>query len=294
MFAVTAPRAIALAALAVVPAAQAELIYATTLQGTLISFDSASPNNILSGIAIQGLDSNEQVMGIDFRPATGELYALGSFSNLYTLDIGSGIATQVGGPNPFAPALNGSAFGFDFNPTVDRIRVTSNANQNLNVSPFDPNNAVNGVLNQGTLTYNAADANFGADPNITHSAYTNNFAGATTTTLYGIDAGLDTLVTQVAATGVLTTVGSLGLDIGELGGFDISGASGLAFAALLRADSSVSELYSINLATGSASLVGEIGGGNIITSMTVIIPAPGSLALFAGAALGGRARRRRE
>jgi len=293
MSAFIAPRAIALAALVVVPAARAELIYATTLQGTLINFDSASPGAILGGLAIQGLEANEQILGLDFRPATGQLYALGSFSNIYSRDVGSGFATQVGGPNPFAPALSGSAFGFDFNPTVDRIRVTSNANQNLNVSPFDPNNAVNGVLNQGALAYHAADANFGADPNVVHSAYTNNFAGATTTTLYGIDAGLDTLVTQVAATGVLTTVGSLGLNIGELGGFDISGSSGIAFAALLRADASTSELYTINLATGSANLVGEIGGGNIITTMTVIIPGPGGLAALAAAALAGRTRRRR-
>jgi hypothetical protein len=59
---------VALAALAGV--AQAELAYAVTQNQTLISFDTASPDALESGLAISGLMSNEQIHGIDFRPAT--------------------------------------------------------------------------------------------------------------------------------------------------------------------------------------------------------------------------------
>jgi hypothetical protein len=38
------------------------------------------------------------------------------------------VATQVGSGTFLVP-LQGSSFGFDFNPTVDRIRIVSDANQ---------------------------------------------------------------------------------------------------------------------------------------------------------------------
>ena len=53
----------------------------------------------------------------------------------------------------------------------------------------------------------------GCSPNVTASAYTNNFAGATTTTLYGIDTNLDILVTQGNNTGTLGTIGPLGVNV---------------------------------------------------------------------------------
>src|SRR5262245_2555880 len=66
--------------------ARAALVYGVSLSNTLFSFDSADPTTLLSGAAISGLASNESVRGIDFRPADGQLYALGSFGRIYTLN----------------------------------------------------------------------------------------------------------------------------------------------------------------------------------------------------------------
>ena len=71
------------------------------------------------------MPAGEEVLGVDFRPATGQLYALSSASKIYTLNLGTGLATMVGAA-PFATPLSGTSFGFDFNPTVDRIRIVSN------------------------------------------------------------------------------------------------------------------------------------------------------------------------
>lgn len=269
-------------------AANAEIVWATTQQGFLISFDSATPGTIISGVGISGMQANETVLGIDFRPATGEMYALGSFSRLYQLNQSTGAATQVGGQ--FSTMLNGSNFGFDFNPTVDRIRVVSNANQNLRLNPNT--GAVASV--DGSLAYAMGDSGFGMDPDGVHAAYTNNFAGATSTTLYVLDTDRDVLARQAPPNdGVLNTIGFLGANIGELGGFDISGATGSAFVAVRDIGLSTSTFWSIDLATGQAMMVGQIGGGEIITAMALRnVPTPATATLL-GLGLLGVGRRRR-
>ena len=77
------------------------------------------------------------------RPAGRQLIALTNRSRLYSVQRTRAIATPIGA-NPFMPALAGSAFGFDFNPTVDRIRVVSGSGQNLRLTIQAPPN--DGVL----------------------------------------------------------------------------------------------------------------------------------------------------
>lgn len=266
--------------------ANAEIVYAVTDTQNLVTFDSDDSSNLLSGVAISGLAQNEQLRGIDFRPATGELYALGSFNNLYTVNTMNGSASLVGTGN-FIPAMNGSSFGFDFNPVIDRIRVVSDANQNLVLNPND------GTATQVTsLFYAAGDANDGMDPNIVGSAYTNSFAGTASTQLYGIDSALDVLVTQANSAGTLETVGSLGVDVNDTLSFDISGSSGIAFASVQSDDFSRSTFWMIDLGSGAATSLGEIGGGARITSIAVT-PAPASLALLGMTSIAGLRRSRK-
>lgn len=262
-----------------------ELVYGVTSDQTLVTWDSQTPGAILTGIAISGLAANESIRGIDFRPFNGKLYALGSFSNLYTINPSTGQATPVGAGS-FSPGLSGSAFGFDFNPTIDRIRVVSDANQNL---VLHPDLATSAAFTP--VFYNAGDPNSGKDPNIVGSAYTNSFQGATSSQLFGIDTGLDILVKQANSLGTLDTVGPLGADITTLVGFDISGGSGLAFAASLEAGESKSMFWTIDLGTGLAWPIGEIGGGSLVSAIAVV-PAPSAAMTLALGGL-GLARRRR-
>src|SRR6185436_7807419 len=200
----------------------------------------------------------------DFRPASRQLFGLGSTSRLYTINVATGAATVVG--TQFTTLLNGTAFGWDFNPTVDRIRVTSQADQNMRLNPN--NAAIAGI--DSTLAYAALDANAGANPSIVGNAYTNNFVGATTTTLYDIDSNLDILTTQNPPNnGTLNTVGPLGFNTSDLVGFDISRASSIAFASLTAPAAATSSLFTINLTTGAATLVGTIGGGVTIQGIAV-------------------------
>ena len=209
--------------------------YGTDNANNLLIFDLTAPGFAVTR-PITGLQAGESVLGIDMRPATGQLYALGSSSRLYTINMSSGAASAVG-TVPFAPLLSGTSFGFDFNPTVDRIRVVSNTGQNLRL---DPNTglvvAVDGPLNPGT-------------PAVSSAAYTNNFVGTTTTTLYVIDANTDKLYIQTPPNnGTLIEVGSLGINIGAANGFDIGGRSGKAYG--LFSIGSLTKLYTLDLTTG--------------------------------------------
>ena len=82
-----------------------ETIWGVTDNQFLVSWDSSNPGDFTFGTAISGLQTNEQILGIDFRPANNELYAIGSSNRLYTIDI-SGVATQVG--PAFGTGLDGS------------------------------------------------------------------------------------------------------------------------------------------------------------------------------------------
>ena len=217
--------------------------FGVTTTNQLVSFNTTTPGTVTVVGPITGLQAGENILGIDTRPATGELYGLGSTSRIYRIDKGSGVATAVGAP--FTPALNGTNFGFDFNPTVDRIRIVSDTRQNLRANPNDGTVIVDGTLNPGA-------------PSVTAAAYFNNYAGATSTILYVIDTANDTLYQQNPANdGTLLAVGSLGVDATGVNGFDYSSGDNTALAAL--SVNGVSGIYRIDLVLGTATFIGAVG-----------------------------------
>nr|WP_169521653.1 DUF4394 domain-containing protein [Spirosoma spitsbergense] len=194
---------------------------------------------------LTGLQSGETLFGIDMRPATGQLFAMGSTGRVYAINMGNGAATAIG--DPISPALEGSDVGFDFNPTVDRIRIVTNTGQDLRYNPLTNGVTIDGRLNPG-------------NPVVTGAAYTNSFAGATTTTLYDIDTRTSGMLFRQNPPndGTLVPVGPLNVAIEGGNGFDIGGMSGVGYA-MMRADK-VDRLYTINLMTGLATEVAPLAG----------------------------------
>lgn len=254
----------------------AEQIIALTTSNQIITFDSATPGTTAAPIVITGLLAGETIVGIDRRPVDGTLLGVSSGNRMYLINSTTGVATQVGADGAFT--LNGQSFGLDFNPTVDRIRVTSNTEQNLRLNPNNGSLAATDTLlafDNTTGDGDPIDPNAGANPNIVGSAYINNFAGASATTLYGLDSGLNILVTQDPPNaGTLNTVGSLGVDFNDNVGFDVSGLTGIAYAVLQPAGANFSSLYTINLTTGAATLVGQVGTGFILNGLAAPVGAP--------------------
>jgi hypothetical protein len=238
--------------------AQPELVYATN--GSSITRFMSNSLGTTTTVPLTGLQSGETLVGIDLRPSSQTLYGVGSTSRVYTINPLTGAAVQVGTAGAFT--LNGTAFGTDFNPLVDRVRQVSNTEQNLRLNP-----------NDGTLTN--ADTALNPAGNVVGVAYSNNFPGASATTLYGIDSALRTLLLIGSINGTpnspnccqITTVGSLGLgtNLNEAIGFDISGLTGAAYASITTGG--ISRLYSINLNTGAATLQSSNGGASALARL---------------------------
>ncbi|MBM0740064.1 DUF4394 domain-containing protein [Phormidium sp. CLA17] len=271
------------------------------LQNNLVFFDSNTPGTVTGKVAVTGLQTGESLVGIDYRPSTSGLFGVGSTSRVYSINTATGAATAVGAA-PFSPGLSGNAFGVDFNPVPDLIRVTSNAGQNLRLSPVTGAQAANSP--DALLAFAAGDVNFGRPANVVAAAYANNIAGVTATTLYGIDPLLNVLVRQGSLnfqagnpntpvspnTGRLFTVGSLGVALGtNLVGFDIFTQNGtdIAFA------TAGSNLYNIDLSSGAATLLGEIGDGSNLQGVAAV-PEPTTIigSVIGGGILALKRRRR--
>lgn len=59
------------------------------------------------------------------HPQNGQVFALASTSRLYGVDLGRGTVYDIGNGTSFTPLLDGTAFGMDFNPTVERLHIRS-------------------------------------------------------------------------------------------------------------------------------------------------------------------------
>ncbi|MBC8087679.1 MAG: DUF4394 domain-containing protein [Phycisphaerae bacterium] len=250
----------------------------------LVRFDPTTPGSV-STLGPTGA----RLTGIDFRPATNALYGYDG-NQLYIVNQITGVAALA-----FDVGNTTGNAGFDFNPVVDRIRVVDAGGTNLRL-----NQITGGTTTDMPYTFASGDVNFGRRPSFTAVAYTNSDTDAATgTTLYGIDSNLGQLITISNPNGgSISTVGSLGIGaFSTITGFDIFTRGGVntAFFAATSVGATASQLYTIDLTTGSATLVGGIGADNMVEGLAITaVPEPGTWAMLAiGLAAVAVAKRRK-
>jgi len=243
--------------------------HAYALSGsTLVSFNPATPS-VGTSIPVTGLVAGQTLVGIDVRPTNGLLYGLDvnaatDTATLYNISVLTGVATIVGS---FGPALGldlpASGYGFDFNPlpVADRIRVTTDTGLNFRVNP-----------NNGSLT--AIDTAISGASDISGVAYTND--GTNVTTLYTLDSISDQLMIQGGPGGNPNPNGGAQNPVGPVGVGDFSTANGFDIPpgvdsglALLTHGGAV-QLYSINLATGAGTLIGNFPPGTSASGLAIL------------------------
>ena len=217
----------------------------------------------MSDVALTGLAVNEYLAGLDFRPATGQLYAVTRFntmSRVVTIDTDTGAVASVG--SVLSQPLN-EAYGMDFDPVSDTIRLVDWRENNIRINPDD--GAIIGT--DFDLAYVPGDPGIGHNPDIVHIAYDRSISCTGTTTLLGLDFQYDVLVRiggfdgePSANTGALTSIGPMGITtFTQNGGFDIDSETGSAFAVVPI--QSNYRLYRIDLTSGAAALIGSVNGG---------------------------------
>ena len=226
----------------------------------VVGFNTSNPGTILFDHPIIGVVAGESIRGIDYW--NGTVYALGSAGNLYSLDYNTGQATRIG--SGLGVVINGASYGVENDLTG--FHIVSELGQNLNANRTTGAATVGPAVNPAGTFLSAL-------------AYR-----SSTGTIFGIDSSANTLGTFNPATGTYSTIGLLGFDVARNNGFDIT-ASGVAYLASGASSSDVqANLYSVNLATGMASLVGLIGqvGDNTLLRGLTIVPEPGTGALLVG------------
>ena len=294
------PRTLRLSALALIAigaTAQAETIYGLAANAnteSLVTFESAAPGTFLTTVPLSGVLDDHLLQGIDFRPATGQLYAVSANldeGQIYTVDLTTGALTAVG--TSFALVSGLGLPSIDFNPQADALRLIDADGNNLAINPNTGE-----VTNVGTPVP--------LERIIVGTAYSNNVAGATSTTLYAYDFSSDTIGTITppgsgAYTEVGPTTGVVALDA-DLG-FDISGVTGIAYVSLNEGDTPLAarEFFTADLSTGVLTQVGGddiLGFGDSIVidisaAPAAAVPEPATMAALGLGALALLKRRRK-
>lgn len=254
--------------------ANAETIFASTCQD-LLRFDSATPGSIESVVPIVGMDQNgnECIDSLEFDPGTGVLYALAHRTDqftglclglsLYVVDPNTGQAVigwvapdsidfcSVGDSDVFPETgqlrmLDGTGLNFRLEPTTEQLSMDSPLAPYRQVLAVAHHPNALGIL--GIETYSIA-------------AMTPEDAPTELVRLGGPEGQ------PPASSGELTVIGPLGVELTFVGGFDVS-PSGVAYISGIvdPAESAIegggegltSHLFSIDLATGAATDLGEI------------------------------------
>lgn len=274
-----------LALIAAVPAgaSAATAFYGVTSDNKLVEFQSDNTTEVPS-LPIRGLGADEKVVGLDVRPLDGNLYGVTNKSRIVRILPRNAQAKYVDS-KAVDPALTGDKAAFDFNPTVDKIRVETNAGQNLRVDPLTgqlatstapatpapttpadttpttptattPPTTVPGKPD-GELKYAAGDPGAGITPKVTAAGYTNSFPLGTSTELFVLDSARSALLKQDPPNdGTLKTVGALGTS-GDPIAFDIA-ENNAGYAAISTTSGGTTVgLYRVNLSTGAATAVGS-------------------------------------
>ncbi|MGE0404172.1 MAG: DUF4394 domain-containing protein [Kofleriaceae bacterium] len=224
--------------------------FAVTSSGRLMHFDRAQPGRFTFSVDLTGIPTGDTVVALDMRPTNGMLYGLTTSAKLYTIDPSTGAATfasslvadAADATSPFT-GLEGSEFGIDFNPITDRLRLTSNAGQNVRIDADTGAVITDPSITGQTTGYSA----------ISHN---NNIAASCRTRLYAIDASGNRFVTQSPNEGTTEGAGGLRLTASATAGFDIytdEMDKDYAYAALVVGGET--GMYKIDLGTGEASAV---------------------------------------
>lgn len=226
---------------------------------TLVWFDTDKPE-ISKTVEVEGV---EMLQGIDLRPSDGKLYGVTKDGTIVTIDTATGAATA--GAKLAINLPEGVTASIDFNPMADRLRLMGSDGTNLRA-----NVDTGEVTEDGKLAFEAGDPNAEREPKVIATAYINSYGKPEKTAMYDVDAA-GTFIQQVKPNdGVLKTIGSLGIPAADRVAMDVQTTADGTNTAWLAAGG---VLYTIDVATGTATKTGDITGAPDMLRDIAILPA---------------------
>lgn len=214
------------------------------------------------------------VRSIAWRPVTSELIGFAD-GTIVTINPMTGETMDLGATFTEGATIQADAIvAFDFNNKIDAVRAVGSMGENLVYFPTNfGDERANSVRRFTDLFYATGDMSEGVEPVIFGNAYTNAISGAkaSVTFQYALDARANALVSLANNAGTLQSIGLITIngestDILPMGGFDIvSPEAGMdaAYAVLQIDGQETAGLYAIDLTSGAATLLADLGTSDI-------------------------------
>ncbi len=253
----------------------------------LVSFNSTTPGSVNMVGNFTGLVTDQSVRTIAIQPSTHTMYAISANVSLISFQLYT-VNPTTAALTPVGPGFNlsGSAKPtMSFDPVSNEIRVATHDGRNYRVSTA-------GVLlsHDTNFAYVSGDPNFFHVPDTTGIAYTNNFSGATTTTLFGWDDFNDSLIRIGGPNGNPSPNGGSATTINIPAsplkyhsgmGISISSATGTLYVSHDDPATGTSMgLYTRNLTTGTEMFAGNYPTNTFIQDIAVFTPVPEPVLIF--------------
>ena len=254
---------------------------ALTSTGNIIEFATNKPTDITNSATVNGLTGSDTLVQIAYLPAATtstaatQLYGVTSQNEICLVDpltatVSTCTAAFIG------DRLSNVSSSFD--PTSSTLRVIANdaaqSGGHFNALIYPSSGTLVPTQQSNTLSY--SDGTSGT-PQINAIGYNNAIANATSTTLYALDVNNQSLdqigdsnagnASSVTSGGV-KTIGPTDVSFTANVGFAIAPQDGTAYAVLGNAAS----LYTIDLGTGLATLVGEVHNADYTLISLAIAP----------------------
>ncbi|MTI44464.1 uncharacterized protein DUF4394 [Roseibium hamelinense] len=236
-------KALTAASLLVLSAGAAAATPAIGLSGdkTLVMIDSAT-GKVGGSMDVSGVD---KLLGIDQRPATGQLIGVTADHRIVEINPKTGEATAISTMDKMLPIEDGNPVIVDFNPKANKLRfMTGTTNHRVDIESGK-------VTVDGSLSFEAKDMHAGEAPNIVAAAYINSFGKPASTAMYDIDATINAVIQQTSPNdGTLAAIGKLGIAKPQTYAFDIATNADGENQAWLAAGT---ELYTVSLENGGVT-----------------------------------------
>ncbi len=223
----------------------------------------AETASVTGSMPVKGVD---KLLGIDLRPATGQLIGVTSTFDIVEINPKTGEATVISTMDKELPITEGAPVIVDFNPKANKLRFMSGTtNHRVDIES-------GAVTVDGSLAFEEKDMHAGEAPAIVAAAYINSYGQPDATAMYDIDATIVALIQQTSPNdGTLAAIGKLGIEGTEAYAFDIATDAQGNNTAWLAAGST---LNTVSLESGKILESWEIKGADAplrdITFMTAM------------------------